>query len=339
MNPIVLLDPAPRTVADIFTPSLLDRLQRDYTVVARGDEPSATFYAQHLPSATFVIGQPALDKQQISMASSLKAIVNVEGNFLQNMDYAACFARNVHILSISPVFAHPVAELALGLTLSLARDIPSAHQSFVEGHEHYGLASNQQAKLIENSRIGFIGFGDLGRAIHRVLAGFRCQFQVFDPWLSPELLVREGMTPVTLDVLLKTSDIVYVVASVTTENNKLLGKAEFEKMPVGAMLLLMSRADVVDFPALIDACSQGHIRAATDVFPTEPVAADDPIRTTPNLILSAHRAGALDSALYEIGERTLADLDLMQRGLPPQNCKRAEPELIGRLRSKPVEMS
>jgi phosphoglycerate dehydrogenase-like enzyme len=106
-----------------------------------------------------------------------------------------------------------------------------------------------------------------------------------------------------------------------------------------ALFVLMSRAEVVDFDAMVQACASGHIKAATDVFPEEPLALDHPARSTSNLVLSAHRAGALKSALLEIGERTLADLRLMAKGLPPQNCKRAEAELVSRVRSKPIDKS
>jgi phosphoglycerate dehydrogenase-like enzyme len=64
-------------------------------------------------------------------------------------------------------------------------------------------------------------------------------------------------------------------------------------MQQGACFLLMSRAAVVDFPAFLDAVRSGHIRAATDVFPVEPVAKDDPVRQVEGLLLSAHRTGGM----------------------------------------------
>lgn len=339
MKPVVLLDPAPRTAEEIFTQASRARLDAEFEVLERGETDAVEFYAAQLLRASFIVGQPALDEAMIEAAPALRGVINVEGNFLQNMDYAACFRRQIRVLAISPVFAQPVAELALGLTLALARDIPDAHQAFVDGKEQYGLAGNRQARLIERCELGFVGFGDLGRAILGVFAGFHCRVRVYDPWLSPEALRRDGLEPATLDEVLAKSDIVQVVATVTAESTKLIGKRELGLMRNGAMLLLMSRADVVDFDALMQACHSGRIRAATDVFPSEPMPIDAPLRTTPNLIFSAHRAGALESALFDIGERVVADLSLMARGLPPQNCKRAEPELVGRMRSKPIEKS
>jgi phosphoglycerate dehydrogenase-like enzyme len=77
---------------------------------------------------------------------------------------------------------------------------------------------------------------------------------------------------------------------------------------------------------------------ATDVFPEEPVAIDDPIRNS-GALLSGHRAGALDWAFKEMGSYVLTDLKQMVRGLPPIRCVAAQPETVERLRSRPVSKS
>jgi phosphoglycerate dehydrogenase-like enzyme len=110
-------------------------------------------------------------------------------------------------------------------------------------------------------------------------------------------------------------------------------------MQPGAMLLLMSRAAAADFPALTQAAASGRIRVATDVFPVEPLPQDDPIRQTPNMLFSPHRAGALTFALREIGTRVLEDMALVSKGLPPVACRRAERETVAQMRSKPVDRS
>jgi phosphoglycerate dehydrogenase-like enzyme len=335
----VLLDPSPRTATEILSESTYKKLFDCFDVVERGDQSVCDFYHRHIPDAHFIVGQPALSTQDIDRASHLKGIVNVEGNFLQNMDYQACFRRNIHVLTISPVFAQPVAELALGLALSLARDIPTAHQAFVDGKELYGLEGNRHARTLKGCNLGFVGFGDLGRAILQTFSGLSPDVRIYDPWLSAEVLAREGLNSCSLHDVLTQSDVVCVVASVTDQTVGMLGKAEFQMMQSGALLLLLSRAEVVDLDAMMAACRSGHIRAATDVFPNEPMPLSHPIRKTPNMILSAHRAGALDSALLEIGDRAVADLQLMSQGFPPQNCKRAEPELVGHMQSKPVTQS
>ena len=83
----------------------------------------------------------------------------------------------------------------------------------------------------------------------------------------------------------------------------------------------------------------GRFRAATDVFPEELAPHDERARKVEGLLLSPHRAGAMRDALYEIGRQTVADADLILRGLPPLSCRRAQRETVVRSRSKPIERS
>ena len=101
--------------------------------------------------------------------------------------------------------------------------------------------------------------------------------------------------------------------------------------------MLMSRAEVVDFNALLDAADSGHIRAAVDVFPIESIPKSDRVRTAGNTILSAHRAGNVPEIWNKMGEMVVDDLELVLHGLPPQRCQRAQLETVMKLRSKPIE--
>jgi phosphoglycerate dehydrogenase-like enzyme len=110
-------------------------------------------------------------------------------------------------------------------------------------------------------------------------------------------------------------------------------------MKKGAAFILLSRADVVDFPALVAAVERGDIVAASDVFPEEPMPQDHKVRSVAGFIRSAHRAGALEVAFKQMGDMVLEDMELIDRGLPPMRCKRAERETVSRMRSKPVSVS
>jgi phosphoglycerate dehydrogenase-like enzyme len=90
---------------------------------------------------------------------------------------------------------------------------------------------------------------------------------------------------------------------------------------------------------LIAAVESGHIRAASDVFPEEPLPPGHPVRRLAGFLRSAHRAGALDIAFKRMGEMVLEDMELMDRSLPPMRCKRAERETVARMRSKPVTVN
>lgn len=93
------------------------------------------------------------------------------------------------------------------------------------------------------------------------------------------------------------------------------------------------------FPAMLEVAASGRIHVAADVFPKEPLALDHPARSTPNLLLSPHRAGALHEAMFEMAALVLADITQTLKGLPPCACLRAERETVVRMRSKPVSGS
>ena len=109
-----------------------------------------------------VLGQTALPAARLERAPELRAIVNVEGNFLPNVDYEAALDRGIHVLNASPAFALPVAEMALGMAIDLARGISGADRAMRAGRERYGLESNADAFLLAGSAVGIIGFGGPG---------------------------------------------------------------------------------------------------------------------------------------------------------------------------------
>jgi phosphoglycerate dehydrogenase-like enzyme len=339
-KPLILVDPQPRTldlICDADTRARLERLGR--LVTSDESAMADAVIDEHLPEAALLIGQTAMSRARIERAGKLKAIFNVEGNFLPNVDYQACAERGIHVLTPGAAFAQSVAEAALAMAIDLARGITAADRAFRAGTEKYGLGSNVDSFLFTGAPVGIIGFGDLGRALRALLVPFRNPVSVFDPWLPPEAVRDQGCEPVELDQLLRSSRVVFVFASATSENQGFIGEREFGLMQPGTAFLLMSRAAVVDFPVFIDQVRRGRIRAATDVFPTEPVDADDPLRSLEGLLLSAHRTGGTREALYQIGRMTVADAELILRGLPPVLCRRADPAVAGRLRSKPVDVT
>jgi phosphoglycerate dehydrogenase-like enzyme len=266
----------------------------------------------------------------------LRALLNVEGNFYQNVDYSACFRRGIHVLACAPAYATAVAEYAVGLALDLARGISREDRAFRSNRERYVSDGNVDAILLHGTAIGLIGCGNLGRALLPLLEPFRARVRVYDPWLPDSALEGLGVTPSALPDLLVHSAVLFVLATVTNETEHLLGAAELDLLPQGARLVLVSRAPVVDYEALLDRVGAGRLVAAIDVWPDEPVPADYKARGLDGLVLSAHRAGGIPQAFKEIGRMVVDDLTLIAGGLPPVRMQVAAPELVGRYRSRPV---
>jgi len=338
-RPKILFDPFPRTAPLIFAGDMLQRFEALGDVVGirestQGKLPPALVDAA-LPDADIIVGQTDLDAARLARAPKLKAIINVEGNFAQNVDYAECFRRGIQVLTIAPVFAQAVAEMALGLALDLARGITRADGLFREGKEQYGLAGNRESFVLRGQTMSLIGCGNLGRALIPLLQPFRPRLLIHDPWLPPSVIRELGGEPVSLDDALRMPRVIFALAGVTSENSGSLDRAKLELVRNDAIFLLMSRAGLVDFDAFTDLVAAGRFRAATDVFPVEPAPADLRARQVDGMLLSAHRAGGLPEVLAGIGEMVVDDLTLILAGLPPQRLQAARPETVARWRNPP----
>ena len=338
-RPLIVIDPQPRGLEEIFEPKVWARLKSLGELAIHdglGRMPAERFES-YLPEMALLIGQSDMPKARLDRAPNLRAIINVETNFLQNVDYETCFERGIHVLAPSSAFAKPVAEMALGLAIDLCRGVPAADRAMRKGNEKWLLDGAEGCFSLYGARVGLIGFGDLARAFVPLLAPFRCPIKAYDPWISDHFMAGFGVAPASLDEVLSTSRVIVVFAAVTSDNQGFLGKREFDLIAPGSVFLLMSRAGVVDFPEFLRQVESGRFRAATDVFPTEPAPASDSARKVEGLLLSPHRAGALPDSLYEIGRQTVADAGLILRGLPPLSCRRAQRETVLRSRSKPIE--
>ena len=338
-RPLIVIDPDPRGLHEIFEPQVFAHLQslgRLEIHEGAGRMPAERLDAL-LPEMELLIGQSDMPRARLDRARSLRGIINVETNFLQNVDYEACFERGIHVLAPSGAFARPVAEMTLGLMIDLARGITAADRATRAGSEKWLLDGAEGCFSLYGAEVGLIGFGDLARAFLPLLAPFGCKVKAYDPWVSAHFMAQYGVAPAGLDEVLSGSQAIIVFAGVTSENQGFLSRREFELIRPGAIFLLMSRAAVVDFPEFLRAVESGRFRAATDVFPIEPAPLDDPARKAENLVLSPHRAGAMVDSLYEIGRQTVADAELILKGLPPMSCRRAQRETVMRSRSKPVE--
>lgn len=335
-RPLVILQPTPQRADRIFTASARMELAASFQVVDLEDDHDPAAFDAALPEAFAIIGQPDLPAERLARAPKLRAICNVEGNFFGNIDYPTAFDRGIHVLGCGPAYAQAVAEYALGLALDVCRGISREDRAFRTGTERYVADGNADAILLRGARVGLIGFGNLGRALRPLLDGFAVDLRVHDPWLPDRALADQGLVSASLAELLRRSQVVFVLATVTAESEHLLGEPELALLPDGARLVLVSRAAVVDYDALWAELAAGRILAGVDVWPLEPVPGDDPFRRLDGLVFSGHRAGGIPQAFAQIGEMVVDDLRQIARGLPPVRMQVAARELVGRYRNRPV---
>ena len=203
-KPLIVIDPQPRGLDEIFEPEVWARLESLGELGVHdgaGRMPAERFEAL-LPEMVLLIGQSDMPKARLDRAPKLRAIVNVETNFLQNVDYETCFERGIHVLAPSSAFAKPVAEMALGMAIDLCRGVTAADRAMRAGREKWLLDGAEGCFSLYGARVGLIGFGDLARAFVPLLAPFGCPVKAYDPWVSEHYMAGFGVAAASLDEVL-----------------------------------------------------------------------------------------------------------------------------------------
>ena len=154
------------------------------------------------------------------------------------------------------------------------------------------------------------------------------------PWLSDGYLRTEGVQPVGLDQAVSESDVLFLLAGVTTENEGFLTRDRLSKIREDATVVLASRAEIVDFDAFLALASSGAFRAVVDVYPEEPVPQGSAWRRAENTQFSAHLAGGLSASYARIREAMLDDIGQILKGHPPLRMQRANPKQAAAMRSR-----
>ncbi|MGI9451393.1 MAG: NAD(P)-dependent oxidoreductase [Geminicoccaceae bacterium] len=334
-HPLIFLDPYPRTEAMVFTEETAAELRSMGRVVSHfGSRAPDTLVEKILPKVQVIIGQTAMPKRRLEAAQKLRAIINVKANWEPNIDYAVAQARGIHVLSAAPAMAPAVAEAALGHAINLGRGTLQANEAFREGREAYGIRGNQNAYSLYNAEVGLVGYGNLAKALVPLLRPFGCRIRVYDPWLSDFFLDQEGVIAADLDSVLSNSRYLFILAGVTSENEGFLSRDRLETIRKDASVILISRAEIVDFDALLEFGQNRRFRLAVDVFPEEPVAPDADFRKYEKIQFTPHLAGGILDSYARIRAMMVDDIRQILRGHPPLILQRAVPSQAAIMRSR-----
>jgi phosphoglycerate dehydrogenase-like enzyme len=331
-KPKVILDPHGRRMEWIFKPEDRARLESMAEVIWARNEPMPVEEFHKVSRDVSVVVTTRWRFGSIADMTHLRAIFEVGGSPIPRdlLDYQACFARGIRVMSCSPLFGPAVAEMALCMALCSARGIFRADAIMRSGQWKSSRDGNADNFTLYRKKVGFVGFGGLAQSLKPLLDPFQPEYLVHDPWLPPAYLARFKVRPVDLDTLLAESRLIFVLAVPSTENKGLIDRRRLGLIRPDAVFLLMSRAHLVDFDALVEMADAGRFKAAIDVYPTEPPPADHPVRRSANTILSAHLAGNIPEDFLNMGTMLVNDIEAIFAGIPPREFKAADPELVRR---------
>lgn len=247
--------------------------------------------------AIIVRSSTTVDAGLLDAAPRLR-VVGRAGVGVDNIDVAEATRRGIAVLNAPGGNTTSTAELAFGLLLATARRIPAAERSLREGEWDRKAFRGRQLKGL---RLGVVGAGRIGSEIVRRARAFGMTVAVHDPYLSEERAADLGVERLELEELLAACDAVTLHAPLTDETRGMLGRDELRSMKEGALLVNAARGGLVQEEALAEALREGRLGgAALDVYETEPLPDDSPLRDAPNLVMTPHLGAATSEAKREV---------------------------------------
>ncbi|PYT29874.1 MAG: glycerate dehydrogenase [Acidobacteria bacterium] len=289
MPRIVIPDDAPPVMAESQAyRKLLERTPVDYHDTLPATEERLI---ERLAAAEIVINirsSTRFTENVFSHRPGLR-LLSLWGTGTDNVDLAAAARHGVTVTNTPGVSAVSIAEHALTLMLSVARRIPRLDTEVRQGRWPRGQAVQMHGKTL-----GIIGLGAVGRRFARLGAGIGMRVTAWTMHPDPAL----GFELVSLDDLLRSSDVVSLHLRLSAETLGFIGKREFEKMKPSAIFINTARGPIVDQPAMLEALSSHRIAGAgLDVFEIEPLPAHHPLLPLDNVVLTSHCAGVTPEAL------------------------------------------
>ena len=283
--------------------------------------------------ALIVRSQTRVDAELLAAAAPRLSVVGVASVGIDRIDVEAATRAGVMIVNAPTGNTIAAAEHTMALMLALLRHVPEADASVRTGAWDRTTYTGRE---LRGKVLGIIGLGKIGRAVARRATGFEMRVLASDPYLTAEQAAEAGARMVGLPELLHRSDVITVHTPLNPQTRNLLGRAQLEAMHPGAFVLNVARGGIVDESALADALRSGHLAgAAVDVYATEPMPPDSPLRSAPNLVLTPHLGASTTEAQDRVGIEMAEQVIAALAGLTPPyaiNAPSVAPDVQPRLR-------
>lgn len=256
-------------IADRLPRSHVDMLRKLVNEVEYEPDLTADSLPERIAGARIlVVRGTKISAGSIERDNELELIVRA-GAGTENIDLDAASARGVYVTNCPDKNSAAVAELTLGLLLSVDRRIPEQSKALKENQwdkEDYSKADGLKGKVF-----GVIGTGGVGREVIKRAKAFDMPVVAWSRSLTEEKAEELGVArAVTIDELIERCDIISFHVALTQETTNLLTAERIAKMKTGVIILNTSRGAVIDIAALAEALSNGRVRAGLDVYEDEP---------------------------------------------------------------------
>jgi D-3-phosphoglycerate dehydrogenase len=301
-------------IADGLPSSAIETLQQpDWTIENRQGR-SADDLAVELKDADALVVRSAtkVTREMIAAAPKLRVVARA-GTGVDNVDVAAATARGIVVMNAPGANSLSVAELAMGLILSLARNIPAADAAMKASKWEKSKFAGAE---IRSKTLGLVGLGRIGQEVAARAHAFEMKVIAHDPFISAEMAESLGVELVSLDGVCAQSDYISLHLPALPSTRHIFNADRLAKCKKGVRIINTARGELVDEAALADAIEQGHVAGAgIDVFETEPPK-DWRLASLPQVVATPHIAASTKEAQEQVGTETAAALrDFLKEGI------------------------
>ena len=238
-----------------------------------------------------------VDAKLLQSASKLR-VIGRAGVGVDNIDIDAATHSGIVVMNTPGANAVAVAELAIGLMISMARSIPRANSTM---HAAKWEKKSLQGSELRGKKLGIVGLGRIGLEVARRARSFGMELIGYDPFIAPVIARENQVVLLPLEEVFKQSDYLTLHVGLTTQTEGLINAESIQRMKPGVRIVNCARGELIVDDALAEAVRSGHVAgAALDVFRTEPLK-ESAYFGLDNVILSPHVAGSTDEAQEAIG--------------------------------------
>jgi phosphoglycerate dehydrogenase-like enzyme len=262
-------------------------------------------------------GCPPFTPEVLENANRLRLIAHAAGS-VADLVTPEVYARGLQVCSANTVMAKYVAEGVLAYILAGLRLIPQQASAMKTGQLWEKKVVESQSLF--GARVGLVGLGTIGRFLLDLLEPFDVQAKVFDPYLSKDALAAYPQAELcpTLEAVLSWGDVISLHASLTPATRGMIDSEKLSLIREGALFVNTARGAIVDEAALVKALQQRRFKAILDVYETEPLPLDSPLRSLDNAILLPHVAGI--AGREQLTFAMLEEIAHFSRGEPLQHA-------------------
>ncbi len=242
---------------------------------------------------------PPIDRDILDRAKKL-LVIGVGSAGLNHIDLEYAKTKKIKIVNAPAMNAESVAELTVGRIIDLLRYVPQANYNLKKQGiwDKYRYLGHE----LKGKTLGLVALGRIGARVAELASAFGMDVLAYDPFLSDEEVVNRGAQPVSLDILLRQSDVISLHAPLTKDTYHMINSDTLTKMKDGSYLLNMARGELVDEKALYEALKEGKLSGAgADVMENEPCT-ESPLFELDNFVVTPHIGAQTEEAQYRAGK-------------------------------------